>query len=113
MPSCRHSERDSKKQGMTCGNGGCDGSDGIPECRHNQPQPAPVSAESRLRGHAVTCLDGGRLEISAPHDDVTVRLPAELPTLAAGAARALLAILVELTEVPVLDPPEKGTRDDS
>lgn len=43
---------------------------------------------------------------------VTVRLPDELPVLTATASRILLAILVELTEVEVLDgPPEGGDRD--
>jgi len=43
---------------------------------------------------------------------MTVRLPAELPTLTPRAARALLAILVELTEVPVLGQPAEGASDD-
>ena len=43
-------------------------------------------------------------------DDVWVRLPAELPPLSRVASRTLLAILVELTDVPVLDKPEgRGT----
>jgi hypothetical protein len=39
-------------------------------------------------------------------DDVRVRLPAEPPGLSRVASRRLLAILVELTDVPVLDRPE-------
>ena len=43
-------------------------------------------------------------------DDVRVRLPAEPPSLSRVASRTLLAILVELTDVPVLDKPEgQGT----
>lgn len=41
-----------------------------------------------------------------------VRVPHEPPDLTPGAARALLAILVELTDVPVLDLQGEGTRDD-
>lgn len=45
-------------------------------------------------------------------DDVTVRLPEELPVLNAATSRILLAILVELTTVEVLDgPPGGGDRD--
>jgi hypothetical protein len=39
---------------------------------------------------------------------VTVRLPAELPVLNRAASRILLAILVELTEIEVLDGPVEG-----
>ena len=43
-------------------------------------------------------------------DDVRVRLPAEPPSLSRVTSRTLLAILVELTDVPVLDMPEgRGT----
>jgi hypothetical protein len=43
-------------------------------------------------------------------DDVRVRLPAELPGLSRVSSRRLLAILVELTDVPVLDMREgRGT----
>jgi hypothetical protein len=41
-------------------------------------------------------------------DRVTVRLPAEVPVLSRAASRILLAILVELTEVEVLDGPVEG-----
>jgi hypothetical protein len=42
--------------------------------------------------------------------DVWVRLPVELPSLSRAASQVLLAILIELTEVPVLDgPAERGT----
>jgi hypothetical protein len=43
-------------------------------------------------------------------DRVTVRVPEELPALTPRATRALLAILVELTEVPVIDTPEEENR---
>jgi hypothetical protein len=39
---------------------------------------------------------------------LVVRLPDEPPSLNREAARALLGILVELTEVPVLDGPGEG-----
>ena len=43
-------------------------------------------------------------------DGVTVRLPVERPPLTQAASRVLLAILIELTEVPVLDvADERGT----
>jgi hypothetical protein len=43
---------------------------------------------------------------------VTVRVPSELPVLTPAVSRILLAILVELTEVEVLDgPPEGGDGD--
>jgi hypothetical protein len=39
---------------------------------------------------------------------MTVKVPSEVPSLTPRAARALLAILVELADVPVLDQPEEG-----
>ncbi|MDI5982364.1 hypothetical protein [Amycolatopsis magusensis] len=39
---------------------------------------------------------------------VRVILPGEMPVLTVAAARVLLAILVELTDVPVLDVPSEG-----
>ena len=45
-------------------------------------------------------------------DGVTVNLPDELPALNTTTSRILLAILVELTNVEVLDgPPGGGDRD--
>lgn len=44
-------------------------------------------------------------------DAITVRLPAELPVLTRQTARILLGILVELTEVEVLDSRAEGDRD--
>ena len=56
-------------------------------------------------------LVGRRAGMSAG-DDVTVRLPEEPPVLTTATSRILLAILVELTEVEVLDrPPGGGDRD--
>jgi hypothetical protein len=43
---------------------------------------------------------------------VTMRLPDELPVIAPVTSRILLAILVELTEVEVLDGPPGGGDDD-
>jgi len=45
-------------------------------------------------------------------EDITVRLPAELPVLTPTVARILLDILIEVTEVPVLDVPAEGGRRD-
>jgi hypothetical protein len=53
--------------------------------------------------------------MSAVHSDderVRVILPAGIPELTAVVARGLLAILVELTEVPVLDGPAEGVNRD-
>ena len=41
-------------------------------------------------------------------EQIVVRVPDELPTLNRQASRILLAILVELTEVEVLDGPQDG-----
>jgi hypothetical protein len=41
-------------------------------------------------------------------EDITVRLPAELPVLTPTVARILLDILIEVTEVPVLERPAEG-----
>jgi hypothetical protein len=45
-------------------------------------------------------------------ESITVRLPDELPVLNRRAARILLDILVELTEVEVLDGPQERGSDD-
>ncbi|MDT7728198.1 MAG: hypothetical protein QOI21_4774 [Actinomycetota bacterium] len=42
---------------------------------------------------------------------IRVILPVGLPELTPAVARGLLAILIELTEVPVLDGPEEVNRD--
>jgi hypothetical protein len=47
---------------------------------------------------------------SADHA-IHVTLPGGLPELTPVVARGLLAILIELTEVPVLDGPEEVNRD--
>lgn len=41
-----------------------------------------------------------------------VILPGGLPELTPAAARALLAVLIDLTEVPVLEGPRRETTDD-
>ncbi|WP_157183299.1 hypothetical protein [Sciscionella marina] len=47
-----------------------------------------------------------------PETRVKVVLPAELPEVTPGLARALLAALIELTEIPVLElPGEEVDRD--
>ncbi len=45
-------------------------------------------------------------------DGITVHLPTEPPMLTPSISRILLAILIELTEVHVLDRPPEGDRDD-
>jgi hypothetical protein len=46
--------------------------------------------------------------VSPEEEEIVVRVPDELPTLTRRACRILLAILVELTEVEVLDGPQGG-----
>lgn len=113
--SCCHTGCDGKKCGLTCDDGRCDGIGGKAVCRHNTLDCPCLRAESRSVGNAVTTRAAGERawrEISSSEDGVTVRLPVEAPALTSRAARALLAILVELTDVPVLDRPGEGTRDD-
>lgn len=45
-------------------------------------------------------------------EQIVVHVPDELPTLNRQASRILLAILVELTEVEVLDGPQDGGAND-
>lgn len=45
-------------------------------------------------------------------EKITVRVPDELPVLSKRAARILLDILVELTEVEALDRPQERGSDD-
>jgi hypothetical protein len=97
---------------MTSRNVACDGCDGIGECRHDGPETASRGADSRGAGDAVTGSNSEGIEFSSPDDGVTVRLPKELPILTPRAARALLAILVEVTEEPVLDQPAERASDD-
>lgn len=110
---CRHSDRDGKKPGMTCGNWPCDGIGAGCRCRHNRPNTPSGEPRPRRVGDAVTrrAVRGRWVEISFPDYGVTVRVPEEPPDLTPRAARALLAMLVELTDVPVLDLPGEGTRD--
>lgn len=115
MPSCCHTGCDGKKCGLTCEDSRCDGMCGEVECRHNAPNGPSRWVESRRIEDAVTARATGERvwrEISSSGDGVTVRLPVGPPTLTPRAARALLAILVELTDVPVLDQPGEGTCDD-
>jgi len=112
MPSCRHSDCDSNKDSVSCENSGCDSCDGIRDCRHNRPETRSLAPGLGRHGRAVTGRRSRRTEISSADDGVVVRLPAELPRLTSHVASALLAILVELTEVPVLDRPGEGVRDD-
>jgi hypothetical protein len=52
--------------------------------------------------------------MSARMEDRSIRviLPAGLPMLTPAVARTLLAILIEATDVPVLDGPVKEVNDD-
>jgi hypothetical protein len=111
MLTCRHSDRDSIKSALTSGNVGCDGCDGIRGCRHNTPEPRSGGPETSPVQGAVKDRESAErtpAEISSVGDGVIVRLPAELPPVTPRVASALLAILVELTDVPVLDRPEEG-----
>lgn len=116
MPSRRHKLCDSTKEPLNCENVHCDGIDAGCGCRHNRRETHATAAQSRRAEDAVTSPDGASkpqwVEISSRADGVTVRVPAELPTLTPRVARLLLGILVELTEVPVLDRPEEGVSDD-
>jgi hypothetical protein len=49
---------------------------------------------------------------TAGDSKITVRVPAELPALTRESARILTVILVELTEVPILDKPQRDGTDD-
>jgi hypothetical protein len=99
MPSRCHTGCDGTTCLVSCGNVSCDGCDGMAGCRHNQPETGFTRPESRRHGGAVPSTIVRQSEISA----ITVHLPTTLPVLTPRAARALLAILVELTEIPVLE----------
>lgn len=110
MPSCRHAEGDSKKSCLTCGNVGCDGIGGGRECCHNRSDSAAVVGQSTPADDAVTepAAVAPWAEISTPEEEVTLRVPTECPELTPRASRALLAILVGLTAVPVVNRPGGG-----
>lgn len=95
MPSCRHTACDSNGPALACGNKPCDRCDGIAECRHNPCATPSVRPEPRGSGIAVTRSD----EIGS----LTIYFDTPVPVLTPRAARTLLDILVELTEIPVLD----------
>jgi hypothetical protein len=103
MPSCRHTACDGTRQALNSENSVCDGCDGIAESRHNPPQGGSERPESRRSDCAVTRTD----EIGS----LVVHFSTPVPALTPRAARILLGILVELTEVPVLDKPGDGVRD--
>ena len=114
MPSCCHSECDRHKSGVTCGNIGCDGIGAGRECCHNRSDSAPVAGRSTLADDAVTeqAAVAAWAEITTSEGDVTLWVPTEGPELTPCASRALLAILVGLTAVPVVERPGEGTRGD-
>jgi hypothetical protein len=114
MPSCRHSECDSNKSRVTCENIGCDGIGAGRECCHNRSDSAAVAGRSTLADDAVTeqAAVAAWAEISTSEGDVTLWVPTECPELTPRASRALLAILVGLTAVPVVEQSGQGTRGD-
>jgi hypothetical protein len=99
MPSSRHSPCDTNEGPLTCEEAESDGCDGIANTRHSGVESAPNRGVSTRRWSTVTSSD----EISPSLTGVVVHVPAEPPVLTTQAARTLLAVLVELTEVPVLD----------
>ncbi len=69
--------------------------------------PSPAAARGGKRAglsQSVVIEDGS----TANDGHIVVRFPAHLPILTVGASRALLAILVDLTAVPILDTPPGG-----
>lgn len=48
--------------------------------------------------------------MSGSDEGITVRVSSEPPVLTTESCRILLNILIELTEVPVLDAPREGVR---
>ena len=71
---------------------------------------AGPEGDPRLRRAKTPVRKSTTLRSEIGDDDVRVRLPAEPPSLSRVASRTLLAILVELTDVPALDRPEgRGT----
>jgi hypothetical protein len=113
MPSCRHSRCDGNEPPSTRENVTCDGCDGIRGCRHNGSQKASGPVDSRHASDAVTGDAGRTFEISSAGGEITVRFPTERPVLIRGAARVLLGILVQLTNVEELDEAGEGVRRDS
>ena len=121
--------------GLSCGNTGQGGKYGgasnpakTPENEDPRASPAgpslAVDAEESTSSRSTEKTRKGRNStrlksekerelsvVTGVHSDgLVVRLPAEMPRLTRPAWRALLAILVELTEVPVLDrPSDRGT----
>lgn len=77
-----------------------------PETRdENTPEESPSPALEAETGSAVVSRCVTKPAQRASDDDVTVQLPAEPPTLTTSVARALVAILVELTTIEILNPP--------
>lgn len=112
MPSCRHAECDSKKSGLNCGNVGCDGIGDGRKCCHNGSDSSAVVGRSTAADDAVTeqAAVASWAEISTSDDEVVLRVPTEMPELTPYVSRALLAILVGLTAVPVVEQSGEGTR---
>lgn len=73
---------------------------GVPETLG--PPPSPVVAQGVKRvGRSRSVV--GRGKSNAFSEQIVVHLPPHLPCLTVGAGRALLAILIELTNVEILD----------
>jgi hypothetical protein len=113
MPSCRHSGCDGTEPDLTREDVVGDGCDGTRECRHNGSRKASGPADTTHVGHAVTGDASPTFEISSSDGEITVRFPTERPVLNRGAARVLLGILVQLTNVEALDEPAEGVGRDS
>jgi hypothetical protein len=78
------------------------------ETGHSRPGRVPKRLESRHKDAVTSMCD----EISSSEPVIVVHVPPEPPSLTPHAARILLDILVELTNVPVLDGPQGGAPDE-
>lgn len=103
---CRHSECDGSEPASTCGNVRCDGCDGNRSCDGIGRSGHADTPHPGVENGAVT----GYREISFPGSDFKVRVPVEPPVLTPRMARILLAMLVDATDLPVLDDPRERSR---
>lgn len=72
-------------------------------CDGRTPETSPGEP---LTGGSTDGVTGSR-EISLPGSDLTLRVPRVLPVLTPRAARILLAILVEMTDLHQVDGPKE------
>ena len=74
------------------------------------PPPSPAAAQGVKRvGRSQNVA--GRGTSNAFSEQIVVHLPSHLPCLTVGAGRALMAILIELTNVEILDVTAKDDPD--